>query len=85
MTDKPVERPDETPQSWDELKALTGSGYWSKSLGRFVRVRMMTPEQAAERFEQMAEWLEDTVWQIAERRPRSKPVKITMRLSIARG
>ncbi len=57
---------DETPASFDQLKP---PGYWNGE--RFVRVRMMAPEQAAERFEQMDEWLENTPYRIAEKfRPR---------------
>ncbi len=53
---------DETPASFDLLKP---PGYWNGE--RFVEVRMLTPEQAAERFAQMDEWLEGTEWSIPDR------------------
>ncbi len=58
---------DETPESFDQLKP---PGYWNGE--RFVEVRMLTDEEAEERYEQLWEWFgESTEYDIPEKfRPR---------------
>ena len=49
--------PEGSPATFAELQPPC---YFSKTLGRFVTVRMLTDEEAEERYEQLWEWFGDS-------------------------